>query len=124
MKRNIVRAMDQRVIDWITGGVTRIFVYANNGPHWAIGLRAKIDTGADRGSIDDLLAQAMGLEVVGQVKVKNASGKTTRRLYAATIKFEREKYDVILSGSDRNDLDCPVLLGRDLLQEICLSEEE
>ena len=124
MKKNIVKAMDQRVIDWITGGATRIFVYANNYPRWAIGLRAKIDTGADRGSIDDLLAQALGLEIVGRVNVKSASGKSLRSLYAATIKFEREKYDVILSGSDRNELECPVLLGIDLLQEICLSEEE
>ena len=48
--------MDRRVVDWITQGVSRVFVFANNYYGWAIGLRAKIDTGADRCSIDVGLA--------------------------------------------------------------------
>lgn len=116
--------MERRVIDWVTGGVSRIFVYANNYHNWAIGLRAKIDTGADRCSIDDMLAQALGLEVVSSIVVKNASGRERRNVYSGLIKFESEKYEVTLTGSDRHELECPVLIGRDLLKEICLSEEE
>ena len=116
--------MDQRVIDWITQGVSRVFVFANNYYGWAIGLRAKIDTGADRGSIDVGLAEAMGLEQVSEVKVRSANGVVKRPVYSAVIKFERRKYEVTMTGSDRNDLECPMLIGRDLLREICLDEEE
>ena len=116
--------MDKRVVEWVTAGVSRVFVYANNYYGWAVSLRAKIDTGADGCSIDDMLAQALGLEMTGSVIVKSASGKERRNVYLATIKFEGEKYEVTLNGSDRNNLECPVLLGRDLLKEICLTEEE
>jgi len=116
--------MDQRVTDWITQGVTRVFVFANNYHGWAVGLRAKIDTGADRCSIDIDLAEALKLEVIGEIKVRNANGVVKRPLYSATIKFEREKYDLTMTGSDRNNLECPMLIGRDLLKEICLYEEE
>ena len=116
--------MERRVIEWVTAGASRIFVYANNYHSWAVGLRAKIDTGADRCSIDDMLASALGLELVSSVVVKNANGKSRRNIYSARIKFEGEEYEVTLTGSDRHDLECPVLLGRDLLKEICLTEEE
>jgi len=116
--------MDKRVVEWVTAGVARVFIYADNYHSWAIGLRAKIDTGADRCSIDDMLAQALGLELSGRVVVKNANGEVRRNVYLATIKFEGNKYEITLTGSDRNELECPLLLGRDLLKEICLSEEE
>ena len=121
---NMKSPMDKRVVEWVTAGVSRVFVYANNYYGWAIGLRAKIDTGADRCSIDDMLAQALGLASVSTVIVKSANGKERRNIYSAVIKFEGEKYEVTLTGSDRNELECPILLGRDLLKEICLSEEE
>ena len=116
--------MDRRVTDWITQGVSRVFVFANNYHGWAIGLRAKIDTGADRCSIDIGLAEAMGLEEVSEVKVRSANGVVRRPVYSAIIKFERNKYEVTMTGSDRNNLECPMLIGRDLLKEICLGEEE
>ena len=124
MQKNTRSPMERRVIDWVTGGVTRVFVYANNYYGWAIGMRGKIDTGADRCSIDDTLAQSLGLEVVSSVIVKSANGKERRRVYSATIKFEGERYAVTLTGADRNDMECPVLIGRDLLKDICLDEEE
>ncbi len=118
------RVMDRRVTDWITQGVSRVLVFANNYHGWAIGLRAKIDTGADRCSIDIGLAEAMGLEEVSEVKVRSANGVVRRPVYSAIIKFERSKYEVTMTGSDRNNLECPMLIGRDLLREICLDEEE
>ena len=124
MPKNMRSPMESRVIEWVTAGISRVFVYANNYHSWAIGLRAKIDTGADRCSIDDMLAQALGLELTSSVTVKNANGRERRNVYNATIKFEGEKYEVSLTGSDRNELECPILLGRDLLKEICLTEEE
>lgn len=124
MQKNTRSPMDLRVSSWITQGVSRVFIYANNRHGWAIGARAKIDTGADRCSIDIDLAEALRLEVIGEVNVRNANGVVKRPLYCATIKFEREKYDVTMTGSDRSGLECPMLIGRDLLKDICLYEEE
>lgn len=124
MQKNMRSHMDLRVSSWITQGVSRVFIYANNYHQWAIGARAKIDTGADSCSIDIELAEALRLEVVGSINVRSANGVEKRPIYAATIKFEREKYDVTMTGSNRGDLECPVLIGRDLLKEICLHEEE
>ena len=124
MQKNMKSRMDRRVIDWIAQGVSRVFVFANNYYSWAIGLRAKIDTGADRCSIDEALAEALGLEQIDEVKVRSANGLVKRPVYAATIKFEREVYEITLTGSDRNNLECPMLIGRDLLMEICLEDEE
>ena len=114
----------QKATNWILDGERRVFIYANTEYEWAIGLRAKIDTGADIGSIDDLLAQALGLKVIGSIGVRNANGRESRPLYAATIKFDGEVYSISLTGSNRSKLEFPIIIGRDLLQEICLSEEE
>ena len=114
----------QRATDWILDGERRIFIYANTTYAWAIGLRSKIDTGADTSSIDDMLAKALGLEVIGSVNIRNANGKDKRTLYRASVKFDGEVYNISLTGSDRSELEFPIIIGRDLLQEICLSEEE
>tara|TARA_Y100001963_G_scaffold61135_1_gene85335 strand:+ start:772 stop:1131 length:360 start_codon:yes stop_codon:yes gene_type:complete len=113
----------QRATDWILDGERRVFVYANTPHEWAIGLRAKLDTGADSSSIDDMLAQALGLDMVGSVTVRNSHGKEKRSCYSAMIKFDGEVYQINLTGSDRSELEFPMIIGRDLLQEICLEEE-
>jgi len=70
------------------------------------------------------MALSLSLEEVGSVTVRNANGKDKRPVYSASIRFEGEVYDVILSGADRGHMEFPVILGRDLLSEICLTEEE
>lgn len=122
--KNTRRHSDLRVSEWVIEGSRRIFVYANNRYEWAVGLRAKIDTGADMCSIDNDLALALSLEEVGSISIRNANGKDKRPVYNATIKFEGEVYDVSLSGADRGMLEYPVIIGRRLLSEICLTEEE
>jgi len=116
--------MVERATEWILEGERRVFIYSNTDYEWAVGLRAKIDTGADTGSIDDLLAQALGLKVIGKIGIRSANGRETRSVYATSIKFDGEIYDLSLTGSDRSKLEFPLIIGRDLLQEICLSEEE
>ena len=52
-----------------------------SGPRkWSIRIKAKIDTGAKRCSIDEGLAEALGLERVGSVNVRNAMGQQERIL--------------------------------------------
>ena len=116
--------MGERTSDWILEGERRVFVYANTKYEWAIGLRAKIDTGADTSSIDIALAQALGLEEIGRIGVRNSNGREIRTIYSASVKFEGEIFDLTLTGGNRSELEFPMIIGRDLLQAICLFEEE
>lgn len=121
---NIKKRTGSLASNWVIDGSRRIFVYANNRYEWAVGLRAKIDTGASLSSIDNELALSLSLEEIGNILIRNANGKDRRPVYSATIKFEGEVYDINLSGADRSYMEFPVILGRDLLSEICLTEEE
>ena len=65
----------------------------------------------------------MGLEQVSEVKVRSANG-VVKRSVIRHHKVREKEIRSTMTGSDRNDLECPMLIGRDLLREICLDEEE
>ena len=79
-------------------------------------MKAKIDTGAARFSIDDSLARVQRLPLIGTVKVKNAMGKQIRPLYETTFRIGSKKYTVQLSGANRESLATPLLIGKDLIE--------
>lgn len=101
-------AYDARWVS-IKGGVDR---------KWWIRAKAKIDTGAKRCSIDESLATALELPVVGHVKVRNAMGSQERPVVAAKIRIGHHTYDVELTVADRSQMICPMLLGKSILDEI------
>ena len=95
-----------------------VSVLGAGGRPWSVRVKAKIDTGAKRCSIDIGLAHAMGLEQVGERTVRNAMGKQTRPLFAARIRVGRRIYDVEMTAADRSMLRCPMLLGKELLDRL------
>lgn len=85
---------------------------------WWVRIKAKIDTGAKRCSIDAGLAEALGLETVGSVSVRNAMGQQDRPLVMAKVRVGRITYEVEMTVADRRHLKCPMLLGKTFLDEI------
>ncbi len=115
---NTRRPLVRRLVD----GFTEVTLYSQWKYPWSIVVSAKLDTGADRCSIDEGLAEALGLEVVGETTVRNAMGKQKRNLYFAVVEIDEVSYDLELTGSDRTLLKHPVLIGLDVITEI--AEEE
>jgi hypothetical protein len=85
---------------------------------WWIRAKAKIDTGAKRCSIDEGLAQALELPTVGSVKVRNAMGSQERDVVLAKVRVGRYTYDVEMTIADRSQMKCPMLLGKQFLDEL------
>lgn len=112
----------RRLVDSVLDGVTDVTVYSNTRYDWGITTTAKIDTGADRSSIDLKLAKALRLREIGEVRVRNANGNSVRPVYSLLIEINDLVYDIEVSAIDRSKLVYPILLGRLDLQEIC--EEE
>lgn len=112
----------KRLVDSVLSGKTRVTIYSNTRYEWGFTTNAKIDTGADRSSIDLKLAKALRLRKVGEVRVRSANGRTVRPVYAMLVEINDYVYDIEVSAIDRSKLAFPLILGRLDLQEIC--EEE
>lgn len=78
---------------------------------------AKVDTGADRSSIDTELAEALGLDLedADTATFSSALGETERPLVDVTFHLAGEEAEVEVSVSDRDGLSSEVLLGQDIL---------
>ena len=86
-------------------------------PQWQLAAVGKLDTGATRTSIDVRLADALRLEPVDKVIIKNAHGKEVRQLVDLELIIEDELHTVRASVTNREGLSCPILIGRDILDK-------
>ena len=85
-------------------------------PNWIVKVEARLDTGASRSSIDLAFAELLHLDLVGEVKVRNANGVEIRdTVYITIIKGNRE-VELEVSLADRVSMNYPVILGRDYLE--------
>jgi hypothetical protein len=90
---------------------------------WPIKCMAVIDTGATRTSIDEGLARALNLQSAGRVRVRNAMGVQKRKLVWLQITVFNEIIILKTSVTDRSNLSCPILIGRDILHNAYEEEE-
>jgi hypothetical protein len=88
------------------------------GPGGEIQVRAKIDTGAARTSLDTDLAKRLGLgPVLGQVRIRAAAAERPERrdVVAATLEIAGRSFDVRVAVTDRKDMQYHMIVGMDIL---------
>ena len=80
-------------------------------------VRARVDTGAARTSIDTKLAKSLGLgPVVRYKRVKSAHGTSMRGLVIARIRIHDRIFKVYCALADRKHMKYSVLIGRNILK--------
>jgi len=77
-----------------------------------ITVKAKLDTGAYRTSVDRKFAELLGMDVLSEkVFVKSASGESFRPTAKATFTLGGKKINTVVSIVDRSNLKYPVIIG-------------
>jgi len=86
---------------------------------------AKVDTGADRSSIDTRLAEALELDLedAETATFSSALGETERPLVDVTFYVAGEEAEIEVSVGDRDDLSRAVLIGREVLVDFLVDVE-
>ncbi len=81
-------------------------------------VRARIDSGATKSSIDSALAKKLGLgPILGEKRIRNAHGYETRKLVDMTISIAGKEITATFTIADRTHLRFPVLVGRNILRK-------
>lgn len=96
--------------------VQRVFVA---GPGGEESVRAKVDTGADRTTVDQVLAARLRLVPTGSkvaVKASAAGGKVERPLVNAAVTMAGKKFNLKVGVADRSQMRYAVIIGRDILR--------
>ncbi len=97
-------------------GFTEPVLCTSNGNR--IEVRARIDTGASKSSIDERLAKELGLgPVLGEKKIRNAHGSSSRKFVDVTIELAGRKFTEHFTIADRSSMRFPVLIGRNILRK-------
>lgn len=80
-------------------------------------LVAKVDTGADRSSIDESLVRRLGLgPIAGYKIIKQVSGKGRRPYVKVRIKIGTRVLNVNFSIADRRQMRNKILIGKNILK--------
>lgn len=78
---------------------------------------ARIDTGAERSSIDKKLADRLGADPVGVQKIRSASGRSVRPIIPVKIEICEQELDGEFTVADRSNMNYKVLIGQDILKK-------
>jgi hypothetical protein len=102
----------------ILGRSEHVLLTAAGGDAVAVRSVARLDTGADRSSIDQSIVDALAIDLTNAptVQVGSALGTEERKLVNIVIEFAGASRTVEMSVADRSARSFPVLLGVDALE--------
>jgi len=101
---------DVKSEDRVLGVIEKIVIYGSKKKKT---VRAKVDTGAYRTSIDSDLVEELGLDARNKfVRVRSGSGRQKRRTVAVRFKMKGKEIDSIATYTPRDHLRFPVIIGR------------
>jgi len=82
-------------------------------------VKAKIDTGADKSSIDTSLALQLSLgPVIKTREVRSAHGRTVRPVIKTKIRINRKELTSYFTIADREHMKYKVLIGKNTLRKM------
>jgi len=108
--------MDKKPKKEIIGLTEYITLVGGNGKKKKV--KAKIDTGADKSSIDLKLAAQLQLGPVVKTRlIKSASGSLMRPIIRSKVIFAKKEMDVYFTMADRAHMKYRVLIGKNILKK-------
>ena len=79
---------------------------------------ARIDTGAERSSIDEALVMELGLTLNGEIKqIRSAHGVTERPLTDVKVIIAKQEIESMFTVYDRSKMKYQILIGHDVLKQ-------
>lgn len=79
---------------------------------------AKIDTGADRNSMDIKLAAELNLgPITRTTRIKSSHGDSVRPVIKAELEIKNKKIQTSFNLTNRSHMKCPVLIGKEVLKK-------
>lgn len=107
----------------VVGFVEPVTVIAASGEKKR--LLARVDSGANRSSIDKKIAEKLSLgPVIGESLVRNANGQSRRQLIRATVQIGDDIFTEEFTLADRTHMNFGLLLGRNILAQGFLIDPE
>ena len=85
---------------------------------------AKVDTGADKCSMDASLISLLGWERVGTKTVKSSLGRAKRDVYRGKVTMRGTTFHLEVNESDRTELSHAILVGHNVIADLIILEEE
>ncbi len=83
----------------------------------SINVKARIDTGATRSSVNESIAEKLNAEETGTTTVKSSHGITKRKIVKLTIKISGKEITGTFSVFNRSHMTYPVLIGQNILKQ-------
>ena len=88
------------------------------GPEKSKKMVARIDTGATKSSIDQKLAESLGLgPILRTTYIRSANGRVKRKIIRVNIKIGEKELDTEVSIADRQYMKYKILIGQDILKQ-------
>ena len=79
---------------------------------------AKIDTGADKNSLDITLANKLNIQKsIKTIKVRSSHGRSTRPVIEADLEIKGKKIKTQFNLTDRSHMQYPALIGKNVLKK-------